>query len=1772
MILRSLRVLVAVAILAPAGCFFDFNRGLELEPGDLAGRAFRASDSPAPYAKVLPAGMGGVRRTDSDGRFLVKGLSAGGYTLSISDDENGDGWPERATDRSFAITSQRHSEGLFGQGEAKLTWVDMGDVVLDPIVEVSGRVTIDGASAAGALVYVWGTRTVPGATRDDGSEITELTIDTPAEAWTAADDGGAFRFPALAAGELTFAAFYKDPAGDDFASTPVVITAAPGETITQEQLSLALVTPPDGRSVQLELSPLPDAEVRVVLEREGVAPADFDQTRDRFLTTLDPGAAINFAAPIGSWHVTVTSGSRAVSQAVYVSPVPGPDLVTWRMALSELDPCERAGVRDCDGDTLQGIPPVTAWSDPAIADVWAPCAAACGDRFGADLAGASCEADGETWDCDDDGDGQPDVTEHFLCYGLFLGEDLDADGLCSTDDPYPQCAQNDPEHPDCRADRDDEFDPPPVRPEVLGDVPVDGGVDAGADAGLDAGADSGFDAGVDSGLDAGTDGGVDGGFDAGPSNVPGAGLYSDAMRSFYGMAPMGSGFAIAGKATAGPLDLGGPCTITMSSSDLFVAGFGADRSCQWITAGRVNPAFDGGFPFAHITSLVPLPGGGLAVVGGVEGQLSFEGATSSTTTATTVIAGARDVFWVRLDSSGQPVGEVNLAGPTMAGQSGANGEAVALADGSLVLGGTLYDEITFDRAGSPSGATTTASSGGWIARVLPDDSLGWVTTTRADGQGAVRSVAALTSGGNTRVFAGIHLNSGTILGDTLALDSANGKGVMLVLDGATGGELFANQIDNGSLNDGEGLVASDAAGRVAWPSRLVASVTIPSQTQANEQTATRSVSSGAEAFISFYDYDGELREVAYGRTVESGSVYVESLAFEASGDLTVGGYFRNGLAWQGTPLIRRIGSAGYVTRLTAPTWSHAWTTDATDTVRDVVVFADGTVRARVEAAGGETWFGGLEIVGLPEQGEGGLPAYWDLGAMGESEQASLLPTGSLCSFDAPLACADRVCRADLLFETQGRCSPLCDVAGDCPAGSCHAIGSGTISVCVDDTVSPAHCLNDAHCAMGEVCPPATLECTTACTPGGCASGEVCNVDLGICEADCFDQGFVCPFPDLTRCAALSDGWACRLECGAFAQCGSGLCSRDGRCSAGRPATAQVFDDTWQLTGDDWQLVPVTTQPPPLRHHALGATSSGPLLFGGLDDQDTSPTSTWRFVAGDWVDTLTQGTSPGFTWGHAGAGSTTGNAYFHGWIGPGTFYSYDPSGQPGFADEASTSPPGTRDHGALAWDGADRVYLFGGLDGSTELGDFASFDTVGNTWTSHAVDPAIGARWEAGLSRWEDSGTTKILLAGGRTARDGLLDDTWVFDPTGPSWTRVGGASLGKRAGHALAWDGTRVLAYGGTIGRATPAVRDLLVFNGTDWQPLKVTTPAPPPRTGVRLAELGGGGLVLYGGDEGPASEPVFDEEQSRASNGTSLPGRYDVGMEPTDRAAYVTTSDGSLWRFGGVDGFYGLSDALWRRHPDGTWEQQTPLDATWPAPRSHVAGAAHPTSGRLFFYGGKDEWGNVFDDLWAFDPVTGLWQDFGVSQAPGPRASHVMGSDVVGDRVILAAGEDGYDFTFGTYGIAADGTVTALNPATELPNRVDATIVHTPNGVHAIGGLHVGMTFALVGLTDEWIWDGSTWTAGFALPRGWAAGAAVFLDISAQRILVFGGEDGEAGGVFTDVMYQDLSGFLAGSWRSSPSTPWSARARAGAVYDGTDIHIVGGSALSRTANSVLAD
>ena len=505
-------ILVSVSFLGGCSLLFDFDRDADIAAGDIVGDLVRADRSePASFARVTAQGVGSLRRADDEGGFRVAGLAPGPWVLQVHDDEDGDGWPERTRNVATRLKVALHADNLFDE-EERLQGVSLGEVDLDGTLSVSGKllvVPIGGGQAvppasSGVIGRLIVTREVEAPAEEDG--LVEV-LALGAEAQTSADGAGDFVFTGIGSGTfVVLPVVFQNPGfglGPVLSvGEPIVVDAFAGDDVQLTDIVIedAFGPPPGVRPVQLTLSPQPEpGALYILVTPPGVPPPPcggaapqpplqppFDQTQ---VVVVDAETdTIQFDASLGVFDFTVCVDDLQADLFEQTIAPPIDAVLNLGAALLReqgLNLCEREidgeTVLDCDGDGQKGLPVIFGDGDPNIA-LWQSCIGACRDAFGAELGDVECVVGDETFDCDDDGDGQPDVTETQACYGLGRGTDLDGDTLCSGTDPFPQCTANDPAI--CVSGNED-VRPPPA--EEYGGVvgidtrPFDGGFgDSGA--------------------------------------------------------------------------------------------------------------------------------------------------------------------------------------------------------------------------------------------------------------------------------------------------------------------------------------------------------------------------------------------------------------------------------------------------------------------------------------------------------------------------------------------------------------------------------------------------------------------------------------------------------------------------------------------------------------------------------------------------------------------------------------------------------------------------------------------------------------------------------------------------------------------------------------------------------------------------------------------------------------------------------------------------------------------------------------------------------------------------------------------------------------------------------------------------------------------------------------------------------------------------------------------------------------------------------------------
>jgi hypothetical protein len=493
--------LLPLALLALPACnalLCDLSR--DVEAGIVKGEITLSSGDPARFALVTFANAGLVRQADAEGAFSSSEMPVGAFFIRVTSDVDGDGLADEGGYATAQISVEEHAAGYFGANAPTKTGVDLGALQLTSLTTLRAQIRIVGDGDAterapavsdlraavavlrsGCLPQEAASR--PGFTCEDGDEdASDHTMSV--DGFAAADDDGSVTLGGLVPGAVNVIALVAPRASGPF---PVAATALRviTTTIAENGVDLGdvvidLDSPPEAQDVVLRTTATTAESGYLMLAPRGVPAPPCETTAPALappfvvVANLPNGPDHQVRLPLGVFDVTLclADGTRAFMPDVGIGLDDGVPLFGPLFVGAPLD-CVRSidgsPARDCDEDGIAGLPPLLPGAPDFDDDraLWLSCADACTrtnltvpDTFGA-RAIASCTVGGRTFDCDDDGDGQPDVTEPPSCYGPFLGTDHDGDGQCSSEDPFPRCAGN----VNCAGT--DDF-PPPVTALVRG--------------------------------------------------------------------------------------------------------------------------------------------------------------------------------------------------------------------------------------------------------------------------------------------------------------------------------------------------------------------------------------------------------------------------------------------------------------------------------------------------------------------------------------------------------------------------------------------------------------------------------------------------------------------------------------------------------------------------------------------------------------------------------------------------------------------------------------------------------------------------------------------------------------------------------------------------------------------------------------------------------------------------------------------------------------------------------------------------------------------------------------------------------------------------------------------------------------------------------------------------------------------------------------------------------------------------------------------------------
>lgn len=335
--------------------------------------------------------------------------------------------------------------------------------------------------------------------------------------------------------------------------------------------------------------------------------------------------------------------------------------------------------------------------------------------------------------------------------------------------------------------------------------------------------------------------------------------------------------------------------------------------------------------------------------------------------------------------------------------------------------------------------------------------------------------------------------------------------------------------------------------------------------------------------------------------------------------------------------------------------------------------------------------------------------------------------------------------------------------------------------------------------------------------------------------------------------------------------------------------------------------------------------------------------------------------------------------------------------------SSTNSPGAR-RGSATWiDASGNLWMFGGIgynDSADEayLNDLWKYSPSTNEWT-----------WWSGSNQYDTygvySGTSGTLIPGSRispvswvdssgvlwmfggygydgdpnqTAPPGPLNDLWTFNTTSNVWTFVGGSTTTGASGvytGANAFPGARYAATG-----AVDSSGNFWMFGGNGID-----------STGAEgdlndLWEYSNGTWSFVNGAEIVNQKGVY----STTAKSTNVPGSR-LGA-----SAWIDSA-GDVWLFGGVgydsNGDAGPLNDVWQ-YSQGEWvwvgggntinqpatygTQGIPATGNIPGAREYATIWNTP-SGNVWLFGGIEDTGGVFNDLWEYSG--GQWTYISGSQ-----------------------------------------------------------------------------------------------------------------------------------------------------------------------------------------------
>ncbi|KAK2734915.1 Negative regulator of mitotic exit [Myotisia sp. PD_48] len=181
----------------------------------------------------------------------------------------------------------------------------------------------------------------------------------------------------------------------------------------------------------------------------------------------------------------------------------------------------------------------------------------------------------------------------------------------------------------------------------------------------------------------------------------------------------------------------------------------------------------------------------------------------------------------------------------------------------------------------------------------------------------------------------------------------------------------------------------------------------------------------------------------------------------------------------------------------------------------------------------------------------------------------------------------------------------------------------------------------------------------------------------------------------------------------------------------------------------------------------------------------------------------------------------------------------------------------------------KIYVFGGQVEGFFFNDLVAFDlnamqNPGNKWefrlkNSHDGGPPVGQVPPARTNHTTVTFNDKLYLFGGTNGTQ-WFNDVWCYDPRSNNWTQLDyvGFTPTPREGHASALVGDVMYVFGGRTEEGID-LGDLIAFRISirRWYSFKNMGPAPSPRSGHSMTSVGKQIVVLAGEPSSAPRDPL---------------------------------------------------------------------------------------------------------------------------------------------------------------------------------------------------------------------------------------------------------------------------------------------------------------------------